>query len=92
MQTNRLDYVGTRLGGQATGELPKALVTSDPTRARRAYVASRAGFDETSLALGAHGLLALIDQMFDRARPYQTDQRVIPLTGTFERVNHAPKQ
>jgi hypothetical protein len=51
-----------------------ARVAGDPVFVRRAYVASRAGFDATNLALGAHGLLPVIDRVFafaEVSRVYQ---------------------
>jgi hypothetical protein len=42
----------------------------DLVRAGRTYVASRAGFDATNLALGAHGLLPVIERMFGIAEPH----------------------
>jgi hypothetical protein len=51
-----------------------ARVVGDPIFVRRAYVASRAGFDATNLALGAQGLLPVIDRVFGFAevrRVYQ---------------------
>jgi hypothetical protein len=41
-----------------------ARMVGDPVSVHRAYVASRAGIDATSLALGAHGLLPAIETMF----------------------------
>jgi hypothetical protein len=54
--------------GRATRGLLTTQMARDPVGARRTYVASRAGFDATNLALGAHGLLPVIDQMFGAAQ------------------------
>jgi hypothetical protein len=50
-----------------------------PAFVRRAYVASRAGFDATNLALGAHGLLPVIDRVFGFAEARQVRQHCATL-------------
>jgi hypothetical protein len=54
-------------------------VIGDPVFVRRAYVASRAGFDATNLALGAHGLLPVIDRVFGFAEARQVYQPCVTL-------------
>jgi hypothetical protein len=50
-----------------------ARVAGDVVRVRHAYVASRAGFDATNLALGAQGLSPVIDRMFGFAHAFAAE-------------------
>jgi hypothetical protein len=75
MQIDCLDYLVMNLDGRAAPGPRDLLRTfNEGSRNRCAYVASRAGFDATNLALGAHGLMQVIDQMFGVAEPHYTFQ------------------